>query len=197
VNRRNLALLAGLILAGALAYLVRDAVSKLVLVSALYVLWAGQVVYRILPQGLWWGLFILVLAGLAWRSLARDGKQSPPSMPYHEELFDRVKSWSQWLQQRRQGDYFRWRLARNLAELSVQVLAFQERLSTEETRQRLTAGELQLPPEILNYLQAGLSAEAYRRYSGLSATLRSLPRAHPLDLDPLRVVEYLENKIAE
>lgn len=77
----------------------------------------------------------------------------------------------------------------------LRVVAHQERVTRQQARNLLKAGEIQLPPGIHEYVQIGLDAPSFRHYTDFLAYMRTSRQAAPLDLDPEIILEYLENQV--
>jgi hypothetical protein len=110
----------------------------------------------------------------------------------------RVHSLKQAIYSTSQGDYFKWRLAQYLLNLSIEALAHRERTTPERIKQRLMSRTLEAPSEIEAYLLTGLTP-IFTKHTNLieriKQTLGLTPRISPLDLDPERVVQFLEEQL--
>lgn len=189
-------ILVSLLLAVALAYALKDSVSKYVILPFTYLWRMIEIIYEALPQAFWWVIFLLILSTVALRNVLRHFRLSGPApLPIQEQRISRARSWARWLELSGKGDYSQWLLARNLARLTLDIFAHQERQSPEQARAHLQGGKYRLPPEILAYIQVGLDAPSFRHYTDLLALLHSTRSASPLDLDPEKIIEFLENRI--
>lgn len=190
-----LSILVSAFLAVALAYILRDSVSTYVITPAVYAFRIARIIYEALPQAVWWVVFLSILTLVAVRNLLRQLRiTAPPPELVREERPSRARLWSRWLEFYQKGDYSRWLLARNLSKLTLEIFAHQERQSLEQARERLLTGKIHLPPEVQAYIQIGLAAPSFRHYTDLLALLRSTRSDSPLDLDPERIIEYLETR---
>jgi hypothetical protein len=109
------------------------------------------------PQVIFWGMLLLFLLIVAGKSVEQVGKTAPAQFdaPLRSPRRERIAVWANHIHQALRGDqYARSRLAEFLAGLVVELLAQDERVSITEIRKRLELGELDLPPEIVNYLKA-------------------------------------------
>ena len=185
----------GILVAIALAYLLRGFVSQVILAPMVYLYQIGSLLYRALPQAIWWGVLVLFLTLIAWKTLVRRRWTYQPQMSLVGESLSRAQSWTRWVERMPQGDYSRWLFARQVADLVVSLIAQRERLSNEQARQAIKTGRVKLPPEILVYLQLGLDAPSFRHYSEYVQRYRYASGASPFDLDPQSIVTFLENEI--
>ena len=193
MKNRFLPLIVALISAAFLAFLVKDFIRDVIILPLLYVFWYVTLFLRSLPQFLFWAIFILMALTIALRSLSRgDGaerkaKVEPPT------LGGPVAVWSRLIQHAEAGGYSRWQLSQSLARLTWELLGNGERLSTQQVDARLRQGDLDLPPEVRAYFQAGMIP--YQPISRLKRRLLGNHTNTPLDLNPEQVIQYLEEKL--
>jgi hypothetical protein len=181
----GLALLLAILLMPILTGLIRE----VVVIPLLYILWIGQFLVETLPQGVIWSLFVICLLVMMLISLA--GKQRrrvrrPPIIITNQE---RIEIWLYLIRQAERDGYFKWRLAQHLQRLTVDAIAHYTDQTSRQTRQQLKQGLLDLPPELQAYFQTSLKPLGYlpaKRFFAARATPPS-----PLDLDPIRVAQYL------
>jgi hypothetical protein len=196
--RRRLWLLGLIILlAIPLVWVFRDFAREAIATPLLYLLWISDLFFQSVPQALFWALFIASALIIAGRSLIRGKKLAQQAHEAETVRKGQVQILTRWLHLAAQEDYFKWRLARHMRELTFAVLAQRERTTIARMRQNFD-GELDLPPEVQAYLQAGLTLTFSKSASPLSR-LRSRLRssAHTAELDPdlENVVQYLENQL--
>lgn len=175
-----------LLLAILLTWWVRDTVAEL-LVPLYYLYWIGRRLLEAIPQAAVWAVFLFVALLLATGSLVRRpaaAKIPRRSTPPRQE---RIESWTKLLGQADQEIYYKWQLAQQMQELTLDALAHQERLPVQTLRQRLSRGQLDLPPDIEAYLQASLTS--FSHFAGHKR------QNSPLNLNPERVVQFLEEKL--
>ena len=197
--RRRLVLIGlVLLLAIPLALVLGGFARTAVVVPILYILWLGDLVLKSIPQVLFWALLLSIALLVSMRSLVKSQSARPP---VHEVALDhpgQVEVWAKRIDAMTRGGYYEQLLAQHLGGLFLAALAYRERISRREVRQRLEAGELDVPSEIQAYLQAGLGWESPRPlglFARLMRRLRSDAHTSPLDLDPERVVGFLERRL--
>ena len=193
-------LLLGLVLlmAAPLVLVLRDFAREAIVVPLLYVLWLGRLLFRSIPQPLLWSLFLTLVLFVAVRSLGKRGGSVGGMREAEAESPGRVWVWARRIQLAARGDYSRWRLAHYLRKLTLDVLAHRERLTSEQLKRRLGAGEVHAPPAVQAYLRAGLMpmpSGPIGFLSRLRHRLRPRARISPLDPDLESAVQFLENQL--
>lgn len=178
-----------------LAYLLKDYVRAYVLDPFIYLYRIVGLVYRALPQALWWGLFLLVLIFIAIRSLRGEREVNPRKKPEPASRASRALVWANLLRSAGRGNYSRWLLAREMGNLTLRIIAHQERLSPGQARNLLQSGKITLPPGIQEYVAMGLDAPSFRHYSDLLVYMRANRYRPPQEIAPETMIEYLENRI--
>jgi hypothetical protein len=189
--------LLGLLLAALLAYLVRDIIGPVVIAVANFVFQAAAILYRLFPETVYWLAFLLVLVFLALRSLNLDLDSKPRLIRIDTASGGRASVWTNWIEQRSQGNYFKWRLARQIAQLGLQILAYREALPQETVQDGLASGEIEIPDEIEHVLNIGLDRRHFLRYPQAVVRLRLFRRGQPslFDFDTHQMVAFLEEKL--
>ncbi|MBN2547825.1 MAG: hypothetical protein JXB15_01605 [Anaerolineales bacterium] len=176
------------------AILLRSLVRTYLLEPVIYLFRAGKVIFEALPQAYCWNSWLVILLPLAIWSLLLHSRK-PDRSPNQNERLSRVRDWEELLRQAQRSKYCRWLLALRLADLAVDILAYQERLSPEQTRLAVHHGKLHIPEDIRAYLDFVQEVPSYRRYSELvSARGREIPGT-ALISQPRKIIEYLETRM--
>jgi hypothetical protein len=168
------------------AIVVRGFIRDVIVVPLFYAGWTIQQIVSSISQPLIWYGFLLLIVILAARSLLARQPIAYLRHPEGEER-GRIEGWVRLLDQAERSSFSRWRLAQRLGQLALEMLGEEEHLTQRQLWRRLENGSLPMPPEI----QAYLKARARPARTG-NPLLRRRQEATPLDLDPQRVVEYLE-----
>ena len=187
-----------LVLAIPLVWVLKDFAREAIATPLLYVLWIGDLFFQSIPQVLFWALFLASALIVAGRSLIRGKKPAQQEREAETVRKGQVQILARWLHLAAQEDYFEWRLARHLGELTSAVLAQRERTAVARMRKHLRDGELDLPPEVQAYLQTGLTlafSKSGSPFSRLKLRLRSRIHTAELDPGPENVVQFLENQL--
>jgi hypothetical protein len=154
-----------------------------------------RLIYNALPQALWWGIFLLMLTVVAIRSLRLEPSRPSRTVRALEKQTSRIGTWRQMVSGMKNGNYSRWLLAREIADLTISVIAHQQRVTRLQARQMLKNGEVDLPGDISEYIQLGLDSPSVRQYTDFLAYMRSGRQSRTLDMDPEIIINYLEEKI--
>lgn len=193
MRRVVLALAALFLLAAPLFLLLRGFARDVVVVELLRFLWAARLVYDSLPQAAIWAAFLVFVLIMATRSLVGRRELGPAQRPEEASRPGQVQRLAGLIRKANQGEYFQSSLAQHLAELTAEVMAYQERTTPELWRRRLKAGETDLPPRIGDYL-----ADRKPRLLVPSGFLSWLWPARPSPtLDPILedVTRFLEEQL--
>lgn len=195
-----------LLLAIPLVFVLRGGVREAIVVPVLYILWLGRLFLQSVPQSLLWALFLMVGLVVAVRSFraARGSTQHsiPPRRVRGGAYSGPVWTWQRRIHLVARGSYYEWYLAQHLGRLAQEVLVTRERLAPGQIKLHhlFSDGGLDAPPEVRAYLEAGLGSLPPRsvRFPRLARLLRRFrppAQASPLDLDPERVVQFLERQL--
>lgn len=187
-----------LLVAAVTAIFLRDLVREWIVEPLIWSYHFLRPLFGAVPQQVYWAFFLWLALFFAARSLLRGQERAHQGGETVRPPTGRVSLWREWLE-RAAGrsayrGFFRWRLARNLAELAAQVMEYSEGLGGEAALQAGTKADV-LPPEVQSCLQAVSGTADFGRVSPLRRLFRSRRRGSPLDLDPERVVRFLEDQM--
>jgi hypothetical protein len=169
---------------------------------AYYVLRVLSNLINSIPQLLLWLLFVLfgfqmLMAGLV-RFIGRFLDARVKAVPEPgEETIGSVEKYARWLSQLNHGHYFQARLARSLADLTLQTLGNHERLSYRELESILNRDDQSLPPDVVAYLRTGVAREEIMP-NGRDRIVQNLVGTNSADahLRQLHaVLDYLEEQL--
>lgn len=183
-----------LVAAGVLSFFLRGLMRENIVAPLAYLVWVGHLIFLSIPQAGIWVVFILITLIIALRSLIKKQKLPPPAPRPVKGRVKRIASWAKIIRQKDEDYYYRWQLAQQLQKLTVDALAIVERVECGEIRRRLEHGAIaDMSPQILAYLQAGVTSFAY--LADKKPRFGFVKPASPLDLDPALVIQYLEDKV--
>ena len=192
-ERRKRLLLLGLLLVpiALLTLLFKEIARTIILLPVQYLLWIAGVLWRSIPQALIWGIVVVVALRVAVGSLIvrrrrKEGLDSRRAM----EHWGRARIWTRWVELSGQGGYFRRRLSRYLADLTLDTLAEREHLPPEQVPAELEAGRLDVPPRIRAYLLAAVQEPPPDRLAWFRQLLKAQPA--PLQVAPEEIADFLE-----
>jgi hypothetical protein len=161
-----------------------------------WVMWLGNLLYKAVPQKAYWVLFLLAALVISIASLVRRRRrvEEAPSEPPARS--GRVQHLAVMVRRADGSPYAKWQLARVLGRLTTEKLARQGPGAVNGTLNQVLEAAKDAPPEVLAYLEAGLDHWPYEHIGFLRLVRRLFRIDAPigaLDLDPERVVEYLED----
>lgn len=173
-------LVLSIVLSAILAFVARDLVYHVLVLPLSYAIWQLGVLFRAVPQLLWWTAVVVTIAlVLGWQLVpdikpgARGGVQPLPPVGEVEVV-------ARWVQRSRRSTYFRWQVAHRLGRISQKLMELSGRkpeVGSPNTR-------------VDSYLAAGMN----NSFVDFPTPRRLLerPKVTPLDADPREVVDYLE-----
>lgn len=175
-------LIISVILSAVLALAARNLVYQLLVLPLSYAAWQLGILFRAVPQLVWWTAVIVTMAlVLAWqlvpeiRPAARGGVRSPP-------VTGEVEMAARWLRRSRRSTYFKWQIAHRLGRVSRKLAELGGRGSEIGPH---NAG-------VEAYIAAGMN----HSFVDFPAPRHPLarPKVSPLDVEPGEVVDYLESQ---
>ena len=178
--------------AGLLTWALQEFIGEVIVSPLLYIFWFGYLIFETIPQVVIWGLFIFLALLMSGRSLFRGLAPSRPARHRPTENKGRIESWQKLIEAAQRKTYYRWQLAQPLRELTLNILAHHQHQELEQIQQRLREERLELPPEINNYLQA--SIVSFSHFVVPTPGYGSKPPVSPLELEPERIIQFLEDK---
>lgn len=189
-----------LLLAIPLGFLLRDFVRDVLLVELLRTFWTIRLLFDSVPQVAVWTVFLVIMLVLTLRSLViRRRTQQQPFGPFLASV-GQVQFLAMRIRSSAQSEYQSWNLARQLAKLATDVLAYSQATTTDRAAWQIRSGSLTAPEEVRVYLQRA-RAPRYFEPVGILSRLRRrfLPHLEPLRSDPPfeAVVGFLEQKLEE
>ena len=104
---------------------------------------------------------------------------------------------TRWIRRADEGEYFKWSLAQHLGELAWQAMAYRNRTTARQLKHQLRAGNLDLPPVVMDYLRSAPGPRVNASAGFLPRLRRRLSRdlAPAPDTDLEEVVRFLEGQL--
>lgn len=190
MNRR---LLLAILLAGALAYALRDIIEDSLIQPLIYVFWIVRLYYEAFPQVFLWIVLLVAVFLMEAASLITESASQGRDMVRRKPAVGPVESLAEWMVRAPRGLYFKWLIANRLGKLSRALLAFQTRREPKSIWEPLKSPGWEPPREVAAYLE-----------SGLNGSFADYPRSRwpyqkqnptPLDIDPAQAIDYIESKL--
>ena len=192
-NRRRLILAGALIIAGILAFPLRETIYEMVVIPVAFIGWNLDLLYHSLSQGIWWSVIVfIVLFMLAFSFMPqpkfRQGAEAKP-----KPQLGQVEDLAVWLRRAEGGVYFKWLVANRLGKLAFQILVHRESGRPRSVFAPLLGVDWKPAKELQNYLEIGLHG-SFADFPNLKRPFRA-PQKTPLDLDIAEAVEFLESQV--
>ena len=191
-TRRGLILIAALIVAGILAFPLRDTVYAAVVIPVAYIMWILNLVYHTFSQGVWWWVIAFIVLFMIAFSLMPRFEIRPKSGPRPKPPRGQVESLSIGLHRAESGIYFKWLIANRLGKLAYQILLHRESGRPRSVFAPLVGADWEPTRDLQKYLETGLHG------SFADFPHRGRFSAHPptpLDLNVAEAVDFLESQV--
>jgi hypothetical protein len=166
-----------LLIGSILGFVMRDKIRQIIVVPVAYFLWYANLILETAPQWMiWYGLLIVG----AYYAIKILGKGVPadfdnPEAPVNVRGSSRYQFWLWYINTFHKSNYAQEMLARTLFHLITDIIMYQEHLEYTEIVALIDSGELNVPPEILEFLRAREFWELKHPYNWLD---RLLDRLH-------------------
>jgi hypothetical protein len=172
--------IASVILVAGIMLIFRNQIVGYLAYSFSYLVWSLNLFGRIIPpQGVWIALVILILY-VAVGSFYGKSSKAESSLMEADPVPGPVEAMAEWIDERRRGVYFKWRIAHLLGRV-------------HQSHYQNTSGRVQAaPPEIEAYLDAGLN-KSYVDFPTPSVFKKNQPTVLDIELEP--VLDYLEDQM--
>lgn len=155
--RNRVILIAALGLIAIVTFLVRDYVRQSVAPGVLYLLWLTQRLFISLPQAFWYALFLLAALILIARSLRQGRPTIKHQTPLNKRYYSRVEELTRLAGQAHHSDYFARRLDRQLADLTLEILGYEARLTPLQAQAAVEKERGRIPDTLYLFLQQNSS----------------------------------------
>ncbi|HSL46572.1 MAG TPA: hypothetical protein VK897_24270 [Anaerolineales bacterium] len=192
-TQRRLILLAALIIAGILAFPLREAIYSMIVIPAAFIGWYLNLLYRSYSQGIWWLAVVLIVLFMIAFSLVPRGTARNRVTEKRRPLQGPVQSLTVSLEKAERGMYFKWVIANRLGKLAYQMLLHRESGRPRSVLAPLTGIDWEPSKPLQTYLETGLHG-SFADFPNVKRPLGSPPKT-PLDLDVAEAVDFLESQI--
>lgn len=120
-------------------------------------------IYRGFPQNVMWGFFVFVALVVALGVLLPS--INPAEEPYEEKKGEsRLRQLAHMASHAQRGQHARWELAREMQQLTLNLMQLETADTPETLRDRIREGHLSAPPEIVELLDLCTSLPSYRSF---------------------------------
>ncbi len=152
-------------------------------------------VFDDLPQALLWFFSIGVVILFEWKNMIGWALPDSAPRPLKKRQEGRIENLADLIHRARREPYSRKKLSQYLAELTFAALAYREGSTPKVMRERLNSGTLNVPAEILDYFKAGFRKNVPYPKKFIGFLTGPGPEGGPIDLDPVQVLEFLEQQL--
>jgi len=152
--------------------LVDDFVRDVILVPFAYYLWLGDIIIKALPQNCFLTPFIFLSIAIAIPSLRKGHRTIWRAKESSETVEGQVALWEKRLRLLTSGSYSDNRFAYHLGRLVVQILAYEERLTTRATINELENGAFSMPIQVRQYVLAGIGTGIAQKRRSLMQSIK-------------------------
>jgi len=192
-NQRIFAMIGIGVIALLLAFPLRNAVFRTIVVPLAYLFWILGLVYRAVSQVIWWTVILVLVLFLLSRSLLPRFKIRERFRLKKKPVVGRVESLAGWLKKTERGIYFKWLIANRLGKIANQILANRSARNERSFFDPLTGPDWMPDSNVQSYLEAGLHGS----FADYPQKNRFFSRRvlTPMDHDVNDVVQYLESQM--
>jgi hypothetical protein len=191
-TQRWLILGGALIVAGILAFPLRETIFDTVVIPAAFITWNLGLLYRSFSQGTWWWVIVFFVLFMLAVSLATEPGFRPRMTIKSKPPQGQVEGLAIWIRKAEKGIYFKWLVANRLGKLAYQILLHRETGRPRSVFAPLLGTDWEPGKELQQYLETGLhgSFADFPNTGNLSA-----PQHTPLDLNVTQAVDFLESQV--
>jgi hypothetical protein len=181
-----------LIVAGILAFPLRETIFETVVIPAAFITWNLGLLYLSFSQGTWWWVIVFLVLFMLAFSLATQPGFRPRMLVKSKPPQGQVEGFAIWIQKAEKGIYFKWLVANRLGKLAFQILLHRESGRPRSVFAPLLGTDWEPGKELQQYLETGLhgSFADFPNPGRLSASQHT-----PLDLKVTEAVDFLESQI--
>lgn len=190
--RRGLILIAALVIAGIMAFPLRETIYGIVVIPLAYLAWNLNLVYQTLSQGVWWWVVALVVFFMLAFSLMPQPQPRSRGGPKSQPPQGQVETLSVWLRRAESGTYFKWLIANRLGKLAYQILLHRESGRPRSVFAPLVGVDWEPNKALREYLETGLHGSFADFPSGRPF---SPHQTTPLDFKVAEAVDFLELQV--
>lgn len=192
-NQRIFAMIGIFVMALLLAFPLRDAVFKVIVIPLAYVFWILGLIYRSVNQLIWWLVVLVLVLAVISHSLKPGIKPLEKVRLKTKPVVGQVETLVGWIKKTERGIYFKWLIANRLGKIANQVLANRATGKQRSFFDPLTGPDWTPDSTVQSYLEAGLHG-SFADFPHKNRIF-STPEPTPLDHDVNDVVQYLESQV--
>lgn len=191
--RRWLIAMTAVSIAAILAFPLRSTLYEAVIVPVAFIIWRLHLLYRSLPQILWWALVVFLVLFLLVLSLLPQSRSRRRVAGKSTPVVGQVEGLAGAMQKAEQSTYFKWLVANRLGKLAYQILLQRESGRERSVFAPLVGPDWEPPKPLQSYLETGLHG-SFADFPNVRTPFRRPPPT-PLDLDVGEAVQFIESQV--
>ena len=191
--RRWIILAGVLIIAGLIAFPLRDTIYETVVIPAAYIVWNLGLLYRSLAQATWWWIILFIIFFMLVFSLVPRSQFRRRAVEKPKPMQGQVENLAISLRKAEQGIYFKWLVANRLGKLAYQILLHRESGRPRSVFAPLLGNGWEPSKDLQKYLEIGLHG-SFADFPMAKRPLRT-PQKTPLDLNISEAVDFIESQV--
>jgi hypothetical protein len=192
-TRRLLLVFGALIVAGILAFPLRETIYDSVVIPVAFIGWNLDLMYRSFSQQIWWWAIVFVVLYMLVYSLVPRPRTRRTAEARSKPPLGQVESLAGWLQRAERGIYFKWLIANRLGKLAYQILLHRESGRPRSVFAPLVSADWEPSKDLQKYLETGLHG-SFVEFPNVKRPFGTSQKT-PLDYDLANAVEFLESKV--
>jgi hypothetical protein len=190
--QRGLILIGVTIIAGLLAFPLRETIYETIVIPVAFILWNLELLYRSFSQGTWWWVIAFLVLFILVFSLTPQTRFRPRQEQKSKPSQGQVEGLAIWLLKAEKGIYFKWLVANRLGKLAYQFLLHRESGRPRSVFTPLRGADWEPRKELQQYLETGLHG-SFADFP--NPGLLSAHQPTPLDLEVTEAVDFLESQL--
>ena len=191
--RQRLIVAGVLIIAGLLAFPLRQAIYETIVIPAAYIAWNLSLFYRSLSQGIWWWIIVGIVILMIAFSLVPEPQFRRQAPEKSRPAQGPVENFAIWMRKAERGTYFKWLVANRLGKLAYQILLQRESGRPRSVFAPLLGTDWEPSKELRQYLETGLHG-SFADFPNVSRPLAASQKT-PLDHRIADAVDFLESQV--
>lgn len=173
------------------AFVLRKLIYEIVIVPLTYLWWLITLYYHLLPQVVIWALLIAIILFTAIRGLLMEIPVGRPVLLKKKNSQGPVETLSVLIHKSNQGNYYKWVIANRLGKTARELLDQREGRQIKQKFTKLVGKGWNPPKDVVAYLESGVNGS----FADYPQRTWSRSPSTPLDINPQKVIEYLESEM--
>lgn len=173
------------------AFVLRRLIYEIVIVPLAYFWWLITLYYHLLPQVAIWIVLIAIILFTAIRGLLMEIPVGKPVLLKKKSSQGPVETLSVLVHKSNHGNYYKWIIANRLGKAARELLDQREARGIKQKFTKLVGRGWNPPKDVAAYLESGVNGS----FADYPQRTWSRAPSTPLDINPQKVIEYLESEM--